>query len=133
MKSSVSRLTGLFVVLACLGLIGRIAVVVLAGNQLTNSLSGGGDAPAYARLADSLYAGKGFSYVGQPSAFRPPLYPLLLAAGHFALGKHYLLAIRLLQLIAGVATAWISARTAALLWGPGAHARCFALVLIFPT
>jgi len=110
-----------------------VGIVVLAGNQLSNSLSGIGDAPAYVRLADSLYAGKGFSYVGQPSAFRPPLYPLLLAGAHVVFGKYYLLAIRILQLLAGIATAWISARTAATVWGPEAHARCFAWVLVFPT
>jgi 4-amino-4-deoxy-L-arabinose transferase-like glycosyltransferase len=119
--------------LAFFGILARLAIVVLSGNQVTNSFSGGSDAPQYILLADNLYSGKGFSYVGQPSAFRPPIYPLILAGAHFAIGKNYLFGIRVLQLLAGIFTAWICARIACEIWGRDAASWCFALVLLFPT
>jgi 4-amino-4-deoxy-L-arabinose transferase-like glycosyltransferase len=133
MKTNPSSTLKVFVAISVAGILLRLLIAISAGNQLVGHLSGGGDAPAYVRLGNSLYAGKGFSYVGQPSAFRPPLYPLLLAAMHFAVGQKYLLAMRIIQLFAGIATAWLSALIAKELWGPKSKAKCFALVLIFPT
>jgi len=118
---------------ASLGIIARIGIVLVSGNQLTNSLSGGGDAPAYLRLADSLYKHQGFSYVGQPSAFRPPLYPILLDGAHLTFGEHYIFAVRVLQLVAGIGMAWLCAVIAQEIWGVRSRNWCFALALIFPT
>jgi 4-amino-4-deoxy-L-arabinose transferase-like glycosyltransferase len=43
--------------------------------------TGGGDEPDYHRLASSLAAGEGLtSPLGEPTAARPPLYPILLGA-----------------------------------------------------
>jgi hypothetical protein len=133
MKMNPSNTLKVFIAISVVGILLRLLIAISAGNQLIGHLSGGGDAPAYVRLADSLLAGKGFSYVGQPSAFRPPLYPLLLAAMHFASGHKYLLVMRIIQLFAGIGTAWLSALVANELWGPASKAKCFALVLIFPT
>jgi len=122
-----------FAAISLAGIVLRLIIVISAGNQLIGHLSGGGDAPAYLRLGDSLYAGNGFSYVGQPSAFRPPLYPLILAALHSVVGQRYLLTIRVVQFLAGIGTAWLCALIAGKLWGGESWAKCFALVSIFPT
>jgi hypothetical protein len=118
---------------ALLGIIARLLVIISGGNQLAGRLSGGGDAPSYTILAANLYAGKGFSYVGYPSAFRPPLYPMLLAGLHFLVGPYYLLGMRIVQFIAGIVTAWLCALVARRVWEPQAAFRAFALVMIFPT
>lgn len=119
--------------LASFGIAARIVIVVFSGNHVTGPLSGGSDAPQYILLGHNLYFGKGFSYVGQPSAFRPPLYPLFLAGAQMAIGKNYLFGIRVLQLLAGILVAWICGRIAREIWGKGAAKWCFALVLVFPT
>jgi len=52
----------------------RCAVVVIRWDNLST------DRDAYLAIAENLAAGNGYcSVAGQPTAFRPPLYPLLLA------------------------------------------------------
>jgi hypothetical protein len=109
-QKSVDRL---FTILAILGIIVRLLAVLSAGNRPASRLGGGGDTHAYLALADSFHSGRGLSYCGQPSAFRPPAYPILLAAAHFMIGERYIFAIRLVQLLAGIATAWVCSRAAA--------------------
>jgi 4-amino-4-deoxy-L-arabinose transferase-like glycosyltransferase len=123
----------LFLALAVLGIAARLVFALSSGNHVRSNLSGGGDTDAYIRLSNSLYAGRGLTYYGQPSAFRPPAYPILLATCHYLFGANYLGAIRLLQFIAGLATAWMCARTAEELWGPRVFRKCFVLTLFFPT
>src|SRR5208282_2208761 len=73
-------LTACVAAVACLGLFGRILLLLLSGNQPVGRLSGTGDQIRYQDLADSIFRGNGFTYAGQPTALRPPLYPILLAA-----------------------------------------------------
>lgn len=81
------------------------------------------DRDAYLAIAEHLLAGDGFcSTIDQPTAFRPPLYPLLAAAclrvGGFA-------ALGIVQVILGTATVWLTWRLAYLCrlsWRVGAVA-----------
>ena len=73
-----------FWISACLsiGLVLRLAVTLAQSPQLTQ------DRDAYLGIATSLVEGRGFSSPNStvPTAFRPPLYPLSLAAGMVLLG-----------------------------------------------
>lgn len=65
------------------------------------------DRDAYIALAQGLAAGRGFSVPGsdRPTAFRPPLYPLLLAVT----GASHSIAVRgLLHLVLGTGTVWLT-------------------------
>lgn len=59
-------------------------------------------------------------YVGQPTALRAPLYPLLLAALKLGFGGQALLTMRFIQLAVAVLTAWVCSKTAVRLWGEAA-------------
>lgn len=73
------------------------------------------DRDAYLAIAENLAAGNGFSMPGTttPTAYRPPLYPALLAAGIAILPPA--LAVALLNIVAGVATVWLVSRIGAAL------------------
>ena len=61
------------------------------------------DPDGYRRLAENLYVHGTFGYGDQPTAYRPPLYPLLLAPC-MALGDYGIIGIGLLHVLLGVAT-----------------------------
>src|SRR5579863_6071565 len=69
----------LFTAVVLTGIFLRLLVVLIPGNSLQAPWSGGGDAAAYLRLAHNIVDGKGYAYAGFPSAFRPPLFPGILA------------------------------------------------------
>ena len=82
----------------------RCAVVVVRRDNLSI------DRDAYLAIAENLAAGNGFcSIVGQPTAFRPPLYPLLLAA---CLSLGGTIAIAVVQIGLGTATVGLTWRLA---------------------
>jgi 4-amino-4-deoxy-L-arabinose transferase-like glycosyltransferase len=85
----------------------RIALLVVNGDRPIGSLSGVGDQERYIALANSVFQGRGLSYNGQPTALRPPLYPLLLAGSHIIFGSHYVFVVRLLQVFFGMAVAFV--------------------------
>ena len=116
-----------------LGLGLRILIVSVAGNQMYAAWSGGGDTAAYVTLAENLLEGKGFSFAGQPSAFRPPGYPMLLAGMKRLSPTYYFAAVRWLQFALGLATAYLCAQAAARLFGDRAWRPGFAVALLFPT
>jgi len=120
-------------VIACLGLAGRIALLVLAANRPVGQFSGIGDQVRYITLADSIFQGNGFTYAGQPTALRPPLYPLLLAGAHVVFGSHYLLAMRILQFLIGLALAYVCWQLAEKLFGIEAGVIAGAIALTLPT
>jgi 4-amino-4-deoxy-L-arabinose transferase-like glycosyltransferase len=120
-------------IVAFLGLAVRIALVFLSGNRQISPFSGVGDQIRYLTLADSLLQGQGFSYMGQPTALRPPLYPLFLAAMHIAFGSHYPLAIRVFQLIVGIAITYMCFLLAENLFGVEAGAMAGAIALALPS
>ena len=68
--------TILFLIAA--GLAARLALVWVSGRAPAGALSGGSDAPAYILLGNAISHGKGMTYVGQATALRAPLYPLML-------------------------------------------------------
>lgn len=61
------------------------------------------DARAYVDVADSLVAHGVFGYGGRASAFRPPLYPWLLAGSFEVFGRDFR-AVRVLQALLGALT-----------------------------
>ena len=115
------------------GILVRIAVVAIPGNHLYSPWSGGGDAPSYVLLAQNLASGRGFTYASMPSAFRPPLLPLLIAGLMLALGKFWLVGFRLFEFALGLATVVLVYRLSLKFFGKRA-ARCALLIgLFFPT
>jgi hypothetical protein len=115
------------------GIAVRVAFAGLADAHALTFHSGGSDAPSYVLLAQNLLGHLGFSYAGLPSAVRPPGYPLLLAASMAIFGEYYILAIRGLQLLLGIATAGVCAVTAQRLFGPRAARVSLLVALFLPT
>lgn len=111
----------------------RFVFICLAEVRDLTFHSGGSDAPSYVLLAQNLLAHLGFAYHGFPSAVRPPGYPLLLAAFMTLFGANYILAVRLLQFLLGLATVYLCAAAARRLSGiPAARASLLA-GLFLPT
>jgi hypothetical protein len=107
--------------------------VIAAGSERLTFLSGGSDAPAYVLLASNLLHHRGFTYSGQPTAFRPPGYPILLATMNILFGRLYVLATRWAQFFVCIATAWLCGRSAGVLFGNQAGSAAFVLTLLLPT
>jgi hypothetical protein len=91
------------IVLLALGL--RIAVMVRDSGAFD-------DPDNYVPLARALVAGEGFTLKGRPTAYRPPLYPLLLAPWVGSLGDRAYLGIAVLHVVLGAGTVWLTASTA---------------------
>ena len=70
------------------------------------------DPDNYVPLARSLAAGDGFMLRGRPTAYRPPLYPLMLAPLISRGGDPAFLGIALLHLGLGAGTVWLTAAAA---------------------
>ena len=92
--------------LCLIALIVRLAVLFVWHDHLHE------DRDAYVGIAKQVAAGNGFSNVsGQPTAFRPPLYPVLLSVVYrFGGGP---IAVGILQLILGCFTVWLVVKTTA--------------------
>lgn len=91
--------------ITALALLLRVAFVYWnAGEGGLYSRSGGWalDAADYDRLAQGLLAGEGYTNCGEPTAWRPPAYPLFLAAVYALFGPSYTV-VRLLQAAMGAA------------------------------
>ena len=88
-----------------------LAIAVRAGAAF--GVHGSFDDPDnYLPLASSLAHGEGLSWNGRPTAYRPPLYPILLAPLVKFGDERPLLGIALLHLALGAATVALTARTA---------------------
>ncbi len=75
--------------------------------------SGGFDDPDnYVPLARSVAEGNGFMLRGRPTAYRPPLYPLLLAGLVSKTGEMSYPAIAVLHVVLGAGTVWLTAKAA---------------------
>ncbi|WP_422926800.1 dolichyl-phosphate-mannose-protein mannosyltransferase [Singulisphaera sp. PoT] len=109
-----------FVVL--LGIVLRIAIVSGDIGKLE-------DPDNYLKLARSLFDGRGFSLKGRPTAYRPPLYPIVLAPLVGGLGTHLPLGIATLHVLIGgatiVATGWTGRR-----WRMSHHASLAAAFVV---
>ena len=78
------------------------------------------DPDNYLPLAGSLAHGEGLSWKGRPTAYRPPLYPLILAPLVKIGGERPLAGIAVLHLALGAATVALTAGTARR-WGLSPH------------
>ena len=93
-----------------LGLAAVVAVGVLA--RLALMVPGFGlrtDPDGYLVLARSLAEGKGFALGGRPTAYRPPLYPILLTPLVATLGDQLAWGIAALHLVLGAGTVALAA------------------------
>jgi len=92
--------------IACLliALVLRLAVILNQPDQLTL------DRDAYLGIATSVAEGRGYSSPNStsPTAFRPPLYPLCLAAGFRVFPTSAVVAG--INLLTGLLTVWLTAR-----------------------
>ncbi|HUG91125.1 MAG TPA: glycosyltransferase family 39 protein [Planctomycetaceae bacterium] len=90
------------------------------------------DRDAYLAIAENLAAGRGYSSVagGEPTAYRPPLYPVVLAAFVRAAGPA--VGVAALNVIAGVLAVWITFRLGRRLGLEGAAALAALLVAFDP-
>ena len=79
----------------------RIAAIVVWNDSLSQ------DTDAYRGIAEKIAAGEGFSNpeTGRPTAFRPPLYPLVIAA-LLKLGAGAIV-LGVLQVLLGTVTVWL--------------------------
>ena len=115
------------------GFVARLALLWAAGRAPAGPLSGGSDAPAYILLGHAVALGKGLTYVGQATALRAPLYPLMLASLDLVFGSWSLLIMRIVQVVAAILTAWVCAQTAVQLWGEDSKWTVFGLAMFMPT
>jgi hypothetical protein len=86
----------------CLAVLLRVALLLHGRGSFD-------DPDNYLPLAKSLSNGQGFSFKGRPTAYRPPLYPLLLATVVGGPGHTATLGIALLHVALGGATVWLTA------------------------
>ncbi len=70
------------------------------------------DPDNYLPLARSLAEGQGFALGGHPTAYRPPLYPMILAPFSAMLGERVLWGVAALHLVLGGMTVLLTALTA---------------------
>jgi len=122
-----------FIALLLLGVTARILIVALPGSAPRTPWGGGGDTPAYVLLAHNLLAGKGYAYAGQPTAYRAPVYPILLAASMKVFGSHALAAVRWLQFLAGLLTVYLCSAIAGMIFSKSARKPALIVALFFPT
>jgi hypothetical protein len=87
-----------------------IAVFVRIAFGMTKLQNEPADPDHYLVLAESLLDGQGFSFEGRPTAYRPPLYPILLTpmVALLGSGKAFHVALVLFQAAIGGATAWLT-------------------------
>ena len=86
----------------------------------------------YIELATSLVDGRGFAFAAGPTSLRPPLYPFLVASTWEIAGTRSLVAVRLLQVLAGVASAWLAFLIGRRLYDERAGLVAAAIVLFYP-
>jgi hypothetical protein len=94
-----------------LWLIVLLAVILRAGVVL-RTWPAFDDPDNYFPLARAIATGEGFSLAGRPTAYRPPLYPLMLAPLVAALGDRAAAAAALLHVALGAGTVWLTAAAA---------------------
>jgi 4-amino-4-deoxy-L-arabinose transferase-like glycosyltransferase len=116
-----------------IALLPSLGVLVLAGNSVYTPWSGGGDTREYVEIAQHIVAGDGYTFAHQPTAFRAPMYPLLLASLMRVSSMHWPVLLRILQFGIFVATALMCGELAARWFGDECGIPAAALVLLSPT
>ena len=130
MKNIFLRLYGPLVVL---GILVRLAILIIPGNSVMTPWSGGGDMDAYVLLARNLVSGYGFSYAHVPSAWRTPGYPLVIAAAMELFGGYFAAAVRCLQVLLSILAAYFCMRAARIFFDEIAGKIALVAGLFFPT
>ncbi len=87
------------------------------------------DPDNYLPLARSIAAGDGLALGGRLTAYRPPLYPIVLSPVLMTLGDRAARGIGLLHLALGAATAGLTA-CVALAWNMGSRRAFLAAVIV---
>lgn len=126
----VSKRYRLWLGLIAIGVVVRLAIIIIPDNHMRAPWSGGGDAPLYVLLAQNLLQGRGFTYCLQPTALRAPGYPILLAALMWLSPGKYLVIVRGVQFLLGLAAVYFCSRASALAFGKNAG-RTAALIGVF--
>ncbi len=80
------------------------ASILVRGALCATASGSSGDPDNYLPLAHSLAAGHGLAWKGRPTAYRPPLYPLVLAPIVAALGARAGAGVAVLHGVLGGAT-----------------------------
>ena len=92
-----------------IGVVARAAVLAHGAGLPEGRLD---DPDNYLPLARSLASGRGFAIDGRPTAYRPPLYPLILAPVAAALGDRPATGVAALHLALGAGCIWLTASAA---------------------
>lgn len=100
----------------------RLAVLAPAGNRLD-------DPDNYLPLARSIIRGEGLSRDGKPTAYRPPLYPIILAPLLGVSGDHWRIPVAALHLALGAGAAGLAALAASRLGMSGPRALASGLIV----
>lgn len=117
------RRIGLGLIVAA-AVVARLAVIVPVWSQPL------ADPDGHLPLARALASGRGFvGPSGQPTAYRPPLYPLVLSPLVGLLGDHPAAAIWLLHIALGAATVLLTAMAATRLGLPSGRVLAAALIV----
>ena len=92
------------------------------------------DEQQYRQIADNLLAGNGFAWgPGELTSIRPPLYPALLAGVWRVTGADNLQAIRILQILLGLATSGLVYLLGARLYSPRVGRYAAAICWLYPS
>jgi hypothetical protein len=113
------------------GIVLRFVVFSLSTRSGIAMWSTGNDASPFILLARNVVDHHGLSYAGTPSAYRPPLYPLLIAVAMRINAQQWLVLVRLLQFFSALLTAWACGKLAQQ-WG-GSRPIAIGLALWMPT
>ena len=88
-----------------------LLAVLLRGSVMARGPGTFDDPDNYLPMARALISGEGFAFKGHPTAYRPPLYPLLLVPAA-SLGEGAVWGIAALHLGLGAGTVWLTAEAA---------------------
>jgi 4-amino-4-deoxy-L-arabinose transferase-like glycosyltransferase len=129
MDSSSSRVNRLLVIALVLGMGVRCAIFLNTSHLGTPIV----DEQQYSQIAHSIVAGHGFAWgPGDPTSIRPPLYPAVLAAV-WAVSPDNLQAVRVLQILVGLATAVLVWILGTRLYGPTVGAWAAVVSWLYPS
>ncbi len=95
-----------------------LASIILRGAMLGHGTGQFDDPDNYLPLARSVAEGRGLAFGGRLTAYRPPLYPIILAPLFLPESQHPFVAVGLLHLALGAGTVALTA-AAANRWGYG--------------
>lgn len=87
-----------------------LAIVLRMGYGLTKLDQPINDQDRYLPFAESLWHGEGLVYNGRPTAYRPPLYPIVLAplVGLLGQGQLFYLSLVIIQAMMGGLMTWFA-------------------------